>query len=162
MRNIYFDRVKTTLDELGKNLQTKYQNPNLDKLRDFCNTINTTCNYARQAVSPAPAGYTGSGENEPAYLKEEILFIHLLDEMLSSCVFLTTRLNTIQVLLQYKKKISALPRHKDIEKGYISKILAVIDEGQKTEAEEIKHLIALIKKRVRLASRIFTTFKKTN
>ena len=166
MRDLYYAEVEKQFDEFHESLKADFLNPDCSKLSAFCVALETAHRYAKQAVfglSPKLLKEAEKGpQHLPALLQEEFLLIHLLEEMRSSSLFIMNRFTTIREFQKYKARISALPKVRKAGSGYISKILDFIEENQKAEEEEIKYLILLKTRRIRLANRIFAVLKSTD
>jgi hypothetical protein len=160
MRDVYFLKVQKTLNEFSERLRKHPLAPDIPLLNRLNSELSTTDDFARQAIAGIPlssgqAMQSHGAAEGPAFFKEEILFINLLEELCSSGIFLLNRLNTIYELNSYKGKIHDLLKVRDKTEGYLSKILHFINENQKAEDAEIKQIIVLILERMALAHRIY-------
>jgi hypothetical protein len=165
MRDVYYLKFEESLTEFTQKLKQHPLAPDIPLLNRQNNELSTTVDFAKQAISGALLGDGGAQESDreplggPAYFKEEVLFINLLEELHSSGIFLFNRFKTIYELHRYKVKIRGLIHAKEKSEGYLSKILHFINENQKAEDEEIKQIIALILERRQLSRRIFDIIK---
>jgi hypothetical protein len=164
MRDVYFSRLGKTLAEFNERLKKHPRTPDIPLLDRLNSEFSTTGDFARQAISgiplnSGPAMQPGEPAESPAFFKEEILFINLLEELFSSGIFLLNRFKTLYELNSYKQKIHGLLKVGDKSEGYLSNILHFINENQKAEDEEIKQIISLILERMALARRIYNIIK---
>lgn len=163
MRDLYYEEVEKNLVAFSESVKANFLRPDYSRLASFSESVRTASRYAQHAVfglsprSPRQSGQAPS--SSPAPLHEEFLFIHLLEELYSSGLFLINRFNTIREFKKYKDHINTLPKSRASATGYISTILNFIQESEKAEEEEIRHLISLKIKRIRLANRIFVILK---
>jgi hypothetical protein len=164
MRDVYFAKVEKTLSDFDGRLRKHPLSPDIPLLNRLNNELATAGDFARQAISgiplsSGPSVHHGTTAESPAFFKEEILFINLLEELLSSGIFLLNRFKTIYELNSYREKIRGLLSAPDRSEGYLSKILHFINENQKAEDEEIKQIMLLILERMALAHQIYYIVK---
>ncbi|OGS36875.1 MAG: hypothetical protein A2293_08355 [Elusimicrobia bacterium RIFOXYB2_FULL_49_7] len=161
MRDIYYSEVETQFTSFNTALQSDPLSPDFVCLYNACDAVDTAYRYAKQAIfglSPQKVRHAAEGLEQDAtlpFLQEEFLFIHLLEELHSSCRYLINRFVTIKSFLQYRTYIDSLPKNKETRNGFITKILSFVEENRKAEENEIKHLADLAMKRIQLANRIF-------
>ncbi len=164
MRDAYFIKIEKSLSEFTRKLKENSLEPDMAILRRLNNELATAVDFSRQSIMGFPLNRPPLKgrqiiSGKPFFFKEEILFINLLEELVSSGIFLLNRFNTIFELNSYKDKIQGLLYTPDKNEGYLTKILHFINENQKSEDEEIKQIIALIIERMTLARRIFNIIK---
>ncbi|OGJ84868.1 MAG: hypothetical protein A2268_12070 [Candidatus Raymondbacteria bacterium RifOxyA12_full_50_37] len=165
MRDIYFGKACRILSRLGKGLHKALLKPDLSTLGNVCNALDIALDFARQAVAgqvQAKKKDETLSRQPPLLLREEVLYLHLLEELASSGRFLKTRFNTIVELGKYRDGISALPLDQEVVKGYITQIMYFLDENRKAEEEEIRAIITLILKRMHLINHIQSITRKAN
>jgi len=162
MRDLYYRRAEGHLGTFYQSLRANFLKPDYNELQDFCNALNTSREFAKQTIAGSSRQHrkTEGAGSAPPILQEEIVFLHMLEELYSSSVFLVNRFNTVSQFNSYKRDILAMPKNKDIEYGYLSSIVEFIDETQWTEEEEVRHIVSLIIKRIKLGNRIFAVMKK--
>lgn len=164
MRDIYFQKFESDLENFVQKLTKSPLTPDTALLNKFNDSLATSADFARESIAGMPLHALPTSKiktlsGPPQYFKEEILFINVLEELISSSRFLLNRFNTIHELGEYRKKIRELLATYGRHKGYLSKILEFLDENQKAEDEEIKQIVCLIKERTLLSRRIFDIIK---
>lgn len=157
MRDAYFLKSERLFGEFYNRIVNNLSSPDLALLSRFCVSVTTARDFARQAAFGMQS-QSHQLPGSPAFFKEEILFIHLLEELHSSCNFLKARFNTMHALSRYRQKISGLIRNRKGE-GYLSKILRFLKDKLKSDETEIRQILKLILERMHTSHRIFDIIK---
>jgi len=160
MRDVYFQKGAAQLATMAKKQDGEPFAPDTVQLNKLVSAINTCREFAQQAARGVRNSNSmpKSSEGGPGFFKEEILFIHILDELHSSCLFLRSRFNTLHELNLYRNKINGLLKAGGRE-GYLTKILHFIREKQAADETESQLSLGLLQDRMALCKRIFEIIK---
>ncbi len=158
MRDAYFIRTMDSFKKFSGDFIS--ENPLFShsaKMLEFQSHIDTTIDYAKSSTTGIKAEERAS-HLTTGFFREEILFIHLLEDCASACRYLTTRYSTTHELNEYSRKISSLSLAGKTT-GYVSKILAYVADRRNCDDLEIKQILNQIGNGLSLANTIFGTIK---
>ncbi|MBL8026109.1 MAG: hypothetical protein JNL74_06850, partial [Fibrobacteres bacterium] len=158
LRDTYFEKALHSFSEFNDDysMETPLFSASA-KILDFQSSIDTALEYSKTAVAGVKTDERAS-HSEAGFFREEILFMHLLDDCASACRYVSTRQSTINELADYRKKISALSLAGK-QKGYVSRILNYIDEKRSRDDIEIRQILKQVKHSLAIAETIFSTIK---
>lgn len=154
MRDVYYLKADALLSQFRTRAQRSPLAPDLALFDRLSGALRTARDYATQASAGMAHSASGPPPGVPAYFKEEVLFIHLLEEIHNSCLFLRSRYATVRELAGYRDKISNLLK-KGGRKGYLTKILDFLGEKQSADESDVREILRLVTSRMALCRRIF-------
>jgi hypothetical protein len=158
MRDTYFERALQSFSDLSGEFSSETPLFSTSaRLLDFQSNIDIALEYARMSVAGLLTEERAS-HSEMGFFREEIVFMHLLDDCASACRYVSTRYSTISELSNYRKKISALSLAGK-QSGYVSKILNYIDDKKNSDDIEIRQILKQVKNGLTIAETIFGTIK---
>jgi hypothetical protein len=158
MRDVYFRKAVESFTELNREYSHEAALfSESARLLEFQSNLDIALEYAKISIVGIFTEERNSFTRQGFY-REEILFVHLLEDCSSACRFLCTRHSTILELSDYKRKISALSLA-GRSGGYVSRILKYIDEKNSRDDLEIRQIIGQIEGGLELAGTLYETIK---
>lgn len=167
MRNLHFEKAW----EYFKNLEAAIlDNPEgylekvVELLIQYTETLEKANEYARSAIRGHQRERlkTYREDHSIGVMEEEIVFVRLLEELLSSGFYMRNRFDTNENIRLYAEAIKKRKMAGGDEGGFLEKIIKSLEADRKADLEEILQISRLIRKRFRIANNIFSVLLSRN
>jgi hypothetical protein len=168
-RNHHYEKSFQIFHHLQSELRDLHQQPTMaqmDLLRHFNDELEVTLNYAREAIGPFYRKRLNEFRTDRKYgvLKEELLLVYFLEEMLSSTRYLLRRIQTdakleefAQGLQQYKKQHEELGNDNE---GFVSHVLSTLSSMKEGNSSKFDQIIPLIHQRYQESNQLFSLLRE--
>ncbi len=160
MRNFYYEKAGRLFRQLQATVMSTAPDA-LDSAQEillqYIQVLDLTSEYARHTIRGHKRRKirTFRQDRESGVMEEEIVFVCLLEELLSSSIYLRNRFETNDHVRRYRALIENRNDYVGDRRGFLSNILTHLEADQQADHEEIVELTKLIHKRFQIANSVF-------
>lgn len=165
LRNEYFEKSWDIFRHLEDALELDSMDT-LIKTREVLEHYTETMEMAAEYTKSVVRGLSRKKikkfrhDSKNGIMEEEIVFVGLTNELLSSGIYLKNRFKTNNEIQIYMKNIKGLQHRLATKKGFISNILDSMEATCRMDLKEIKQIVNSIHKRFEIANKVFLVFSE--
>ncbi len=166
MRSFYYKKARELFEKLLTNLKTYTDNSKYNSIfsliEEYVETLESTCEYSHNATRGFKKNKVNSFKNDHnnGILEEEVVFVYMAEELLSSSIYFKNRFETNEHIELYVNMAKKQDNYKSNKNGFISNIIVNMEEDKKADQMEIIQISKLLNKRFRIADNIFSVLEK--
>jgi hypothetical protein len=139
----------------------------LELVTNFSKSINEALQYARESVFPAKRYRLPQYRDDRVYgiLREELIFVNFLEEMVSSIQYMLSRLETDNRLKEFRNELEHYRREHEMrgnnnQAGFVTMVLKSLDELQTSDRDHVDHILKSINQRFEVGNRLFSLIRE--
>lgn len=136
-------------------------------ISEFSKEISNTLEFARESVFPFKRHRLLQYRDDRQYgiLREELIFVSFLEEMVSSIKYMENRLETDERLHDFQEELEAYKqeheKHGNINQaGFVTSVLNSISELKHADRDHIREIFGSINQRFQVGNKLFSLIRE--